>query len=244
MKTVAFVPVKLNNQRAPGKNIKRFDDGTPLITAFLQTLVRVNGFDEIHVFCSDEIIKDYLIPSVRYLKRPAYLDEQTATPQDIISEFLKRIDADIYAVCHCTSPFVSSEHFEECIEAVKGGMYASSFTAERLQHLMWTDKNKPMNFDPANIPRTQDLPVYYSEVSAAYVFRKEVFTKYKRRIGIHPHITAVSGIESIDIGYPEDFEMANAVYMNMIKNSAGGGKTIRIVLFYEMVSTSVDTEVA
>lgn len=222
MKVIAFIPVKLNNQRVPGKNIRRFDDGTPLITAFLKTLVRVNGLNEIYVFCSDETIKDYLVPGVSYLKRPSYLDEQEATPQDIISEFMKRKETDIYAVCHCTSPFVSKEHFEECIEAVTSGMYDSSFTAERLQHLMWTDKNKPMNFDPGNIPRTQDLPVYYSEVSAAYVFRKEVFTRYKRRIGLHPHITSVCGIECIDIDYPEDFEMANAVYMNIIKKQFGG----------------------
>ena len=25
MKTVAFVPIKLNNQRTPGKNIKKFE---------------------------------------------------------------------------------------------------------------------------------------------------------------------------------------------------------------------------
>ena len=41
MKTVAFVPIKLNNQRTPGKNTKKFDDGTPLITLFLKTLVKV-----------------------------------------------------------------------------------------------------------------------------------------------------------------------------------------------------------
>ena len=31
MKVVAFVPVKLNNERLPGKNTKVFEDGTPLI---------------------------------------------------------------------------------------------------------------------------------------------------------------------------------------------------------------------
>ncbi len=225
MKTVAFVPIKLNNQRTPGKNIKRFDDGTPLITLFLKTLVQVKGIDDIYVFCSDECIKDYLVMGVKCLKRPEYLDTQEATPQDIIYEFTKRIDADVYAVCHCTSPFVTREHFEECIESAKSDEFDSSFTAERLQHLMWIE-NKPMNFDPSNIPRTQDLPVYYSEVSAAYVFKKEVFTRYHRRIGLHPHITAVSGIECIDIDYPEDFEMANAVYMNIVKNSAGGGNSL------------------
>ena len=28
MKTVAFVPIKLNNERLPGKNLKKFSDGT------------------------------------------------------------------------------------------------------------------------------------------------------------------------------------------------------------------------
>lgn len=217
MKTVAFVPIKLNNQRTPGKNTKKFDDGTALITLFLKTLSKVKGFDEVYVFCSNESIKDYLVPGVMFLKRPEYLDTQKATPQDIISEFMKRVDADIYAVCHCTSPFVSKEHFEECVNAVKNEDFDSSFTAEKLQHLMWTDKNEPLNFDPENIPRTQDLPVYYNEVSAAYVFKRQVFETYRRRIGIKPHITEVSGIECVDIDYPEDFEIANAIYMSIVK---------------------------
>lgn len=217
MKTVAFVPIKLNNQRTPGKNTKKFDDGTALITVFLKTLVKVKGFDEVYVFCSKEEIREYLVPGVKYLKRPVYLDTQTATPQDIMDEFIKMVNADVYAVCHCTSPFVSVEHFEECVNATKSDEYDSSFTAEKLQRLMWTDNVNPLNFDPANVPRTQDLPVYYNEVSAAYVFKKEVFEKYKRRIGVKPHITEVSGVECIDIDYPEDFDIANAIYMNLIK---------------------------
>lgn len=217
MKTVAFVPIKLNNQRTPGKNTKRFDDGTPLITVFLKTLSRVEGIDEIYVFCSNEEIKNYLIPGIHFLRRPEFLDTSQATPQDIISEFMKLVNADIYAVCHCTAPFVTKDHFEECIKKVKNEKFDSSFTGEKSQHLMWTDKNEPLNFDPANVPRTQDLPVYYNEVSAAYVFRREVFEKYRRRIGAKPHITEVSGIECVDIDYPEDFEIANAIYMSMIK---------------------------
>lgn len=217
MHTVAFVPIKLNNQRTPGKNTKRFDDGTPLITLFLKTLVQVQGFDEVYVFCSDESIKDYLIYGVEFLKRPEYLDTQDATPQDIIREFINAVDADIYAVCHCTSPFVSVEHFQECVDATKSEKFDSSFTAEKLQHLMWKDDNTPLNFDPTNVPRTQDLPVYYNEVSAAYVFKREVFEKYNRRIGVKPYITAVSGVECIDIDYPDDFEIANAIYMTIIK---------------------------
>lgn len=218
MKTVAFVPIKLNNQRTPGKNTKKFKDGVALITVFLKTLVQVEGIDEVYVFCSDPAIKEYMIDGVKYLNRPNYLDTQTATPQDIIREFSNIVEADVYAVCHCTSPFVTKEHFEECINAVKSGKYDSSFTAERLQHLMWTEDNKPLNFDPTNVPRTQDLPVYYNEVSAAYVFKKEVFIQYNRRVGINPYITEVSGVECIDIDYPEDFEIADAIYMSIVKD--------------------------
>lgn len=217
MRKVAFVPIKLNNQRTPGKNIKRFDDGNALITLFLKTLVKVKGLDEIYVFCSDETIKNYLIPGVQFLKRPEYLDTQEATPQDIMREFISRVDSDIYAVCHCTSPFVTVEHFEECLKATESDEYDSSFTAEKIQHLMWTDTNIPLNFDADNIPRTQDLPKYYSEVSAAYVFKREVFEKYNRRVGVKPYITEVTGVECVDIDYPEDFEIANAIYMSMIK---------------------------
>ena len=216
MKKVAFVPIKLNNQRTPGNNTKKFDDGTALITVFLRTLVKVKGLDEIYVFCSNPDIKDYLVDGVRYLQRPEYLDTQTATPQDIMSEFIKLVDADIYAVCHCTSPFVTAEHIDECIDAVEHDGYDSSFTGEKIQRLLWNNKNQPLNFEADNVPRTQDLEPIYNEVSAAYVFKKEVFVNYRRRIGINPHITEVNGVECVDIDYPEDFEIANAVYMNII----------------------------
>lgn len=219
MKTVAFVPIKLNNQRTPGKNTKRFDDGTALITVFLKTLVKCNEIDELYVFCSNESIKEYLVPGVKFLKRPEFLDTQEATPQDIISEFMKLVDADIYAVCHCTSPFVSIEHINKCFSSVKEGQYDSAFTGEKIQKLLWNTENKPINFKAENVPRTQDLNPIYSEVSAAYVFKKEVFTKYKRRIGINPLIVEVNGIECVDIDYPEDFAIANAIYMKIINNN-------------------------
>lgn len=217
MKKIAFIPIKLNNERTPGKNTKKFDDGQSILEIFQKVLVDSKAFDEIYVFCSNDAIKEYLQPGVELLKRPTFLDTKEATPQDIISEFMKLKEAEIYGVCHCTSPFVTPEHIKECVDAVESGEHDSSFTGEKVQKLMWTDKNEPLNFGADNVPRTQDLPIFYNEVSAAYVFTKEVFTKYRRRIGMTPHITEVSGVETIDIDYPEDFEIANAIYMNLLR---------------------------
>ncbi len=63
MKTVAFVPIKLNSERFPGKNLKRFSDGTPLVTLVLNKLVLLKNrgvLDKVYCYCSDETIIPYL----------------------------------------------------------------------------------------------------------------------------------------------------------------------------------------
>jgi len=215
MKAVAFIPIKLNNERLPGKNIKRFYDGTPLIQFIMSSLTQIAELDEIYVFCSDESINEYLTDNVRFLKRPEFLDGPEATPQDIIREFMNLVDSDIYMVSHVTSPFVSVSHLNECLTAVSSGAYGSAFTGERIKKLLWNVNREALNFDPGNIPRTQELPPVYAEVSAAYAFTKETFFKYNRRTGPSPYIVELSGVECIDIDYPEDFIIADAIYKQM-----------------------------
>ena len=70
MKTVAFVPIRLNSQRVSGKNL-RLLGGEPLMCHILRTLTRVEGIDEVYVFCSDEHIVELLPEAVRFRKRRA-----------------------------------------------------------------------------------------------------------------------------------------------------------------------------
>ena len=87
---------------------------------------------------------------------------------------MKIVDAEIYVNAHTTSPFAKPETIEECVDMVASGKYDSAFCAERLKTFMWQDGN-PINFDPDNFPRTQDLPLIYGETSIAYVFTKDSF---------------------------------------------------------------------
>ena len=52
MKTVAIVPMKLNNRRLPQKNTKCFTNGKPLCHYILSTLLKVKGIDEVYVSVS------------------------------------------------------------------------------------------------------------------------------------------------------------------------------------------------
>lgn len=216
MKTVVLIPIKLNNERVPNKNIKMFSDGTPLITFIQRACLKSKYIDEIYVYCSDESISNYLEDGVIFLKRPKYLNENNINSNDIINEFIKVIDADIYVEAHATGPFTTSKSIDECIENVKSGSFDSAFMVREIKEFLWAD-NKPMNFNIKKFPRTQDLDSVYIESPGAYVFNKETFLKYKRRVGENPYLKVVDEIESRDIDYPQDFEIADAIYTKIIK---------------------------
>src|SRR5699024_10687410 len=118
---------------------------------------------------------------------------------------------------HATGPFTKSESIDACVEKVVSKEYDSAFLAKRMQEFLWQD-GKALNFDVQHFPRTQDLKPIYSEASGAFVFPKETFLKYDRRVGIKPYIHEVDLIEAIDIDYPIDFDIANAVYKEIMKN--------------------------
>lgn len=215
MKTVALIPIKLGSKRIPGKNIKPFYDGTPLMSFIQKVCLESDRIDETYIYCSDEAVIPYVLPGVKYLKRPEFLDGDNINANDFIREFMKTVDADIYVNAHTTSPFAKVETINNCIDKVKSGEYDSAFCAENIKAFMWIE-GKPINFDPNHFPRTQDLPDTFAETSIAYVFKKETFEKYNRRVGIKPYIQEVDKVEAIDIDYPIDFEIANAIYKEVI----------------------------
>ena len=112
MKVVAFVPIKLNNERLPGKNTKKFYNGRPLISYILETLQKVSNIDEIYVYCSSDEIKKYLPISVKYLQRDNYLDLSTTSFNKVLTTFADIVKADIYVLSHATAPFLKKETFE------------------------------------------------------------------------------------------------------------------------------------
>jgi CMP-N-acetylneuraminic acid synthetase len=216
MKKVAFIPIKLNNERFKGKNLKKFDDGKPLINLIQEKLVALKEqgiIDEIYVYCSDEMIKDYLMDGVDFLKRPLFLDQKETKGTDIYSEFLKEIDSDVYILAHATSPFIHETNIAKCIEMVEKYNFDSAFCAKKIQNFLWAD-GKPMNFILNDPPRTQDMKPIFIEQSTPYVFKKETFQRYNARTGVKPYICECSEVECIDIDYPEDFLLANIIYMN------------------------------
>lgn len=211
MKTVAVVPMKLNNRRLPQKNTKSFTNGRPLCYYILSTLLQVAGVDEVYAYCSNPDIRKFLPEGVKYLKRSEALDQDTTSMTEVLTCFTEDVPADVYVMTHTTAPFISRESIERGLKAVLSGEYDSAFAAKKLQDFLWKD-GAPFNYRLDNIPRTQDLPVLYEETSGFYIYRKEIMTDFRRRIGDKPFVVEVGQIEGIDIDEMEDFIMADAVY--------------------------------
>lgn len=210
-KIIAMVPIKLSNERLPGKNTKLL--GTkPLIHYCLETLYDISYIDKIFIYCSDKIICKF-IPNkmqdkVAFLQRDKNLDLPTSNFTQFFGEFSKTIASDIYVCAHATAPFVEKETINKGIEAVISQKFDSAFCVEKMQDFFWTKKNNPLNFDAGNIPRSQDIEPIYRETSGVYIFTGEVFKNTKRRVGSKPFLMEVSKREAVDINSSEDFQFA------------------------------------
>lgn len=209
MKTVALVPIKLNSQRLPHKNILPLA-GHPLCWHVVSTLLNVEHIDEVYVYCSDPAVKQYLPEGAQFLQRDKRLDGDLVKGAEIYESFIRQVEADVYVLAHTTSPFIKAASVSNALSHVLSGECDSAFSAERIQTFAWY-KGSPLNYELDNVPRTQDIEPVWFETSAFFIFRREIFTEHHRRIGFKPYIQEVEGMEAMDIDERKDYDMAVAM---------------------------------
>lgn len=211
MKVVAFVPMKLNNERLPGKNTKKLKNGKPLVSYILNTLEKSSFIDERYVYCSDESIKEFMGPeSIKYLTRDKALDGSQTKINEVLQAFARDVYADIYVLVHATAPFISAASIERGIMSVLKGGYDSALSVHKMQEFIWRD-GRPMNYALDSVPRTQDLEPLFVETTGLYIYKRSLIVESNRRIGDNPFLIEVSRIEALDVNEPIDFEIMDAV---------------------------------
>lgn len=208
MKTVAFVPIKMNNERLPNKNILPLG-GKPLCAHVLETLLTVKRIDEVIVFCSAPEIEQYIPKGVKLLLREPALDTFTARHYDIVQSFFDKVTADVYINAHVTNPFISSKTFSTVVDKVVSGEYDSALVVEEIREHLWRE-GLPFNFTKEDPPRTQDLAPLYSEVGV-FAYRRHVFLESGTRYGKTPYFVPVDKTEAVDINYRADYDFARAL---------------------------------
>lgn len=209
MRIAAFATIKMNSQRVPHKNTQMIGS-KPLCYHILDAALKVDLIDDVYVYCSDANVVRYIPQGVKFIKRETWLDGDEIRAKDTYTAFLKDVDADVYIAMCTTSPFTKSDTIKNALNKVVHEGYDSAFTVRKLQTFAWYE-NKPINYDLAEVPRTQDMEPVFIETSAFFIFRKELWVDYGRRIGFKPYMQEVDEIEAVDIDTMDDLRFAQII---------------------------------
>lgn len=213
MKVVALLPMKGNSERVPNKNLKDFN-GKPLFHYVLQSLQNCELIDEVIINTdSDKIANSAAsFSKVKIHQRPEAICGDFVSMNDVIANDLENSDGDIYLQTHSTNPLLKADTITKAIEEFKGSDNDSLFSVTKLQTRLYWKDGKPVNHNPEELLRTQDLPPLFEENSNIFIFTKQSFAKAEnKRIGLNPMMFEMDKLEAIDIDEPQDFIMAEAI---------------------------------
>ncbi len=219
---VAILPMKANSERVSGKNF-RMIAGKPLFRWILDTLISLEEIDRVvintdaaHILSENGLNDGDHNGRVIIRDRKAELVGDMVSMNLIIEDDMKAIRADAYFMTHTTNPLLKADTIRTMFKdyiAVKAKGHDSLFAVTNLQTRFYTPEGTPINHDPDNLIRTQDLPIYCEENSLGYFFSSESFSKTKARIGANPVLFPTPALESVDIDEASDWFMAESLLM-------------------------------
>jgi len=205
MKIVAIIPIKSQSKRLKNKNFKKIN-GKPLYKYLLDKL-KFTNFDEIYVDSDSKEIEKYCkLKKFNFIKRLPKLALDNANGNDLLNFHSKIIKADIYFQLFITAPLLKIKTINNCIEKLKNNnKYDSILTSKSIQTWFWY-KGKPINYNPAILPRSQDADPLVFETTGLYGIKKKILIRKKARIGNKPYFYEVGDEEAIDLDNLKDFE--------------------------------------
>lgn len=223
-RVVALLPMKAHSERVKGKNFRDFC-GKPLFRWVLDTLLSVDAIDRV-VINTDarEILADNgLTDSDRVLirdRKPEICGDLVSMNR-VLADDVANVDADIYLMTHTTNPLLTADTVRSALaafrEAQAKGRADSLFTVDRIQARFYRADGSPVNHDPDNLVRTQDLEPWFEENSNLYIFTRASFAKTSARIGRKPMMYESPKFESIDIDTPADWDFAVAAARHLLE---------------------------
>ena len=212
---VALLPMKANSERVKGKNFRSFC-GKPLFRWILDTLLEVDEIDQV-VINTDarHILAEHgVVGSDRILirDRKPQICGDLVSMNLVLADDVANVDADIYLMTHTTNPLMSADTVRGALAAFRqardAGSADSLFTVDKVQTRFYRADCSPVNHDPNNLVRTQDLEPWFEENSNLYIFTRPSFQSTNARIGRKPMMYQGPSFESIDIDTPEDWDFA------------------------------------
>lgn len=216
-KLIALLPMKGHSERVPNKNMKLFC-GAPLFHAILKKLQQSAHISRVVIDTDSQTISEDALknfPDVTIIDRPEELRGDYVSMNRVLEYDLSQLPGEHFIQTHSTNPLLTVKTLDEAIQTYFNNLedHDSLFSVTRWQTRFYWQNGDPVNHDPAELIRTQDLPQMFEENSNFYVFSKKSFREANsRRIGLKPKMYVVDRLEAIDIDEKSDFELAEFLF--------------------------------
>jgi len=212
-KIVALVPMRHHSERVPGKNYRPLA-GRPLYAHILESLSACPDIAEVVVDTDSPTIMQGVsndFPSVRLIERPEHLRADDVPMNDVLQYDIMQVSASFYLQTHSTNPLLRPETISRALEMFLKvyPKHDSLFSVTRFQTRFWDVEGQPVNHDPSELIRTQDLPPIYQENSCLYIFERSTFLEQRNRLGERPLMFEIEAGEAWDIDEEFDFMIAD-----------------------------------
>lgn len=215
-KVVALLPMKANSERVKGKNFKLLA-GKPLFQWILDALLSNENIDQVVINTDAKhiLLGNGLKESSRVLirERKPELCGDMVSMNLILADDIENVPADTYLMTHTTNPLITGNTISDALNSYHDNLasYDSLFSVNKIQTRFYREDMTPVNHDPDNLIRTQDLEPWFEENSCLFIFSATSFSLTNARIGQNPMMYITPALESIDIDEPDDWEMASAL---------------------------------
>tara|TARA_R110000851_G_scaffold142756_1_gene281457 strand:- start:460 stop:1137 length:678 start_codon:yes stop_codon:yes gene_type:complete len=219
-KYTALIAVRKGSQRVKNKNIRPFCDSS-LLEIKIKQAKRCKLIDEVIVSsdCDDMLsVGRYL--GVTTQKRDKYFCSSSVPMNLVYRHLAESIDCDHVVYLHVTSPLLKDDSLKRSIEIYKNNLessYDSLASVETIKKYLWHN-DKPINYDPNNHPRSQDLPNFVALNFAINIISKKSMIERKNILGEKFYPFELDEFESIDVDNEFEFNIAEYLYKKRKKN--------------------------
>jgi CMP-N-acetylneuraminic acid synthetase len=203
------IATRKGSKRVKNKNIKKFGNSS-LLEIKLKQIRRISKKAKIFLSsdCSTSL-KLGLKYGAEIDKRPKKYTTDHVPMRDVYKYLASKIKTKFVCYLHVTSPFLKDSTLKNAIKYFfKNKTFDSLATVTEVKEYLWF-KNKALNYNPKNHPKSQDLPAFLGINFAVNIVTAQFMKKKGRIVGEKFYPLILKHPETLDIDHQWQFDIGS-----------------------------------
>lgn len=219
-RVLCVIPARGGSRRLPGKNLLPVA-GKALLTHTIEHALAAGSVDRVVVSTDDPAIAEVARGAgAEVVERPEELSGDTAPSEAALLHALDALEAadgyrpDLVVFLQCTAPVRAPNDIDAAVARLRREGADSLLSVVPSRSFLWRlegDRPVPINYDPADRPRSQDRPAEFAENGSIYVTRAEVLRATGNRLGGRVTLHPMAEESFVDVDGPLDLVLADAI---------------------------------